>query len=112
MSIKRDDYLSSALLTTSSQVEQGQGKNIIPPPERESLWRAYLEKFKDPIIIVLLVVFFFSVLVALYEIFVVGKGLDLLLEPSGVLIALLLATGVGFVFEVKAGREFDILNKD
>lgn len=111
MSIKRDDYLSSALLTTSSQVEQGQGKNIIPPPERESLWRAYLEKFKDPIIIVLLVVFFFSVLVALYEIFVVGKGLDLLLEPSGVLIALLLATGVGFVFEVKAGREFDILNK-
>lgn len=111
MSTNRDDYLSSALLTTSSQVEQGQGKNIIPPPERESLWRAYLEKFKDPIIIVLLVVFFFSVLVALYEIFVVGKGLDLLLEPSGVLIALLLATGVGFVFEVKAGREFDILNK-
>lgn len=111
MSINRDDYLSSALLTTSSQVEQGRGKNIIPPPERESLWRAYLEKFKDPIIIVLLVVFFFSVLVALYEIFVVGKGLDLLLEPSGVLIALLLATGVGFVFEVKAGREFDILNQ-
>lgn len=111
MSTNRDDYLSSALLTTSSQVEQGRGKNIIPPPERESLWRAYLEKFKDPIIIVLLVVFFFSVLVALYEIFVVGKGLDLLLEPSGVLIALLLATGVGFVFEVKAGREFDILNQ-
>ncbi len=107
----KHSYLDSALVSTSNDVESGRGKNIIPPPERESLWRAYLEKFKDPIIIVLLVVFFFSVVVALYEIFVVGKGLDLLLEPSGVLLALLLATGVGFVFEVKAGREFDILNK-
>ena len=34
-----------------------------------------------------------------------------MLEPSGVLTALLLATGVGFIFEVKAGKEFDILNK-
>ncbi len=107
----KHSYLDSALVSTSNDVESGRGKNIIPPPEREPLWKAYFEKFKDPIIIVLLVVFFFSVVVALYEIFVVGKGLDLLLEPSGVLLALLLATGVGFVFEVKAGREFDILNK-
>ena len=111
MSKNKNSYLSSALINTSEEVERGKGKNIIPPPERESLWRAYIEKFKDPIIIVLLVVFLFSVIVALYEIFVMGKGLDLLLEPSGVLMALLLATGVGFIFEVKAGREFDILNK-
>ena len=105
------NYRNTALLSSSPQVEQGRGKNIIPPPERESLWKAYLDKFKDPIIVVLLVVFLFSVIVALYEIFVVGKGFDLLLEPSGVLVALLLATGVGFIFEVKAGREFDVLNK-
>lgn len=111
MSHKKDNYLSKALVAGEAVVRSGKGKNIIPPPEREPLWRAYLAKFKDPIIIVLLVVFFLSVIVALYEIFVVGKGLDLLLEPSGVLLALLLATGVGFVFEVKAGREFDILNK-
>ena len=111
MSQPTEDYRRSALVSTSAEVEQGRGKNIIPPPERESLWKAYLDKFKDPIIVVLLVVFVFSVIVALYEIFVVGKGLDLLLEPSGVLVALLLATGVGFVFEVKAGREFDVLNK-
>ena len=111
MSKNSNTYLNTALINSSEQVERGKGCNIIPPPERESLWRAYLEKFKDPIIIVLLVVFLFSVIVALYEIFVVGKGLDLLLEPSGVLMALLLATGVGFIFEVKAGREFDILNK-
>ena len=111
MSKRENNYLNSALVSSSEEVARGKGKNIIPPPERESLWRAYLEKFKDPIIIVLLVVFLFSVIVALYEIFVVGKGLDLLFEPSGVLMALLLATGVGFIFEVKAGREFDILNK-
>ena len=105
------DYRHSALISSSAEVQEGKGKNIIPPPERESLWKAYLDKFKDPIIVVLLVVFLFSVVVALYEIFVVGKGFDLLLEPSGVLVALLLATGVGFVFEVKAGREFDVLNK-
>lgn len=104
-------YRDLALLSTSKEVVEGRGKNIIPPPERESLWRAYLAKFKDPIIIVLLVVFFFSVGVALYEVFVVGKGLSLLLEPCGVLLALLLATGVGFIFEVKAGKEFDILNQ-
>ena len=111
MSKDKNSYLNTALVSTSQEVNEGKGKNIIPPPERESLWKAYLEKFKDPIIIVLLVVFLFSVIVALYEIFVVGKGFDLLLEPSGVLMALLLATGVGFIFEVKAGREFDILNK-
>ncbi len=111
MNKNQDNYLSSALIESSDDVRLGKGKNIIPPPERESLWRAYLEKFKDPIIIVLLVVFLFSVIVALYEIFLQDKGLDLLLEPSGVLVALLLATGVGFIFEVKAGREFDILNK-
>lgn len=108
---REDNHLNSALLSSSQKVVDGRGKNIIPPPERESLWKAYLEKFKDPIIIVLLIVFILSVVVSLYEIFVVGKGFDLLLEPSGVLVALLLATGVGFIFEVKAGKEFDILNK-
>ena len=111
MENKRESYNASALISTSKEVIEGKGKNIIPPPEREPLWRAYLAKFKDPIIIVLIIVFLFSVGVSLYEIFVVGKGLSLLLEPCGVLLALLLATGVGFIFEVKAGREFDILNR-
>ena len=107
----KKSYLNSALLANSKEVVEGKGRNIIPPPEREPLWRAYLAKFKDPIIIVLLVVFFFSVGVALYEVFVVGKDMSLLLEPCGVLLALLLATGVGFIFEVKADKEFEILNQ-
>ncbi len=111
MEHNRESYNTSPLISTSKEVIEGKGENIIPPPEREPLWRAYLAKFKDPIIIVLIIVFLFSVGVSLYEIFVVGKGLSLLLEPCGVLLALLLATGVGFIFEVKAGKEFDILNR-
>ena len=92
------------------QVLEGKGKNIIPPPKRKSLWVAYLEKFSDPIIIVLLMVFAFSLGVSFYEISE-GGSLSLLFEPIGVLVALLLATGVGFIFEVKAALEFEVLNK-
>lgn len=108
---KRNSYLSECLSNDSAIVQNGIGKNRIPPPKRDSLWKQYIEKFKDPIIIVLLVVFLFSVVVAVYEVFFMDKGWSFLLEPSGVLIALLLATGVAFFFEVKAGKEFDILNK-
>ncbi len=108
---KKEDYRAICLSEDSDVVRSGVGGNIIPPPEKEPLWKQYLEKYKDPIIIVLLVVFFFSVVVALYEVLYMDKGWSILLEPSGVLTALLLATGVGFLFEVKAGKEFDILNK-
>lgn len=108
---KKNSYQSKCLLNNSTEVKDGIGRNIILPLERASLWKQYLEKFKDPIIIVLLVVFFFSVAVAVYEIFYMNKGWSILLEPSGVLTALLLATGVGFIFEVKAEKEFEILNK-
>lgn len=104
-------YKDYCLEEGSPTVVSGVGKNIIPPPEKESLWKGFLEKFKDPLIIVLLVVFVFSVGVSLYEIFVDGRTLASLIEPMGVLIALLLATGVGFIFEVRAEKEFRILNK-
>ena len=108
---KRHLHISSCLANDSAEVSAGKGKNIIPPPEKESLWKLYLEKFKDPIIIVLLVVLAFSIIVAAYEIIYMGKSWSVLLEPSGVMTAILLATGVGFIFEVKAEKEFDILNK-
>ena len=77
----KTSYKSNCLVEDSELVKSGVGKNIIPPPEKESLWKLYLEKFKDPIIIVLLVVFFFSVLVAVYEIIYMHKGWDILIEP-------------------------------
>lgn len=108
---RKYSYLADCLSNDSNEVKAGIGKNIILPPEKEPLWKQYIEKFKDPIIIVLLVVFFFSVLVSVYEIIYLGKGWSTLLEPFGVLMALLLATGVGFIFEVKASKEFDLLNQ-
>ncbi|MDO4216447.1 MAG: cation-transporting P-type ATPase, partial [Bacteroidales bacterium] len=86
------------------------GQNIIPPAEKQPLWKGYLEKFKDPIIMILLVAFMLSLALAIYE-QSQGAGNVVLLEPLGVLFALLLATGIGFWFEVKADREFDVLNK-
>lgn len=108
---RKNSYLKECLSNDSEKVISGIGRNIIPPPEKDPLWKLYLEKFKDPIIIVLLVVFFFSVMVAMYEIIYMDKGWSILIEPFGVLVALLLATGVGFFFELKADKEFDILNK-
>ena len=108
---KKNIYSKDCISIDSDVAREGVGKNIIPPPEKDPLWKLYLEKFKDPIIIVLLVVFAFSILIAAYELVYMGKGWSIFIEPSGVLIALLLATGVGFIFELKADREFDILNK-
>ncbi len=108
---KKDPYKKLCLSVDSEEVIEGKGANVIPPPEREPLWKGYLNKFKDPLIIVLLVVFFFSIVVSTYEVFYQGASASSYIEPLGVLIALLLATGIGFWFEVRAAREFDILNQ-
>ena len=99
------------LIEKSEEVAQGKGRNIIPEAEREPLWKAYLEKFKDPIIIILLVALALSLGVSLYEMATAGRDASCLIEPVGVLLAILLATGIGFIFEVKAENEFKILNK-
>lgn len=107
----KQDFIHKCLIDGSAEVVSGKGKNVIPPPEKEPLWKGFLEKFKDPLIIVLGVVFCFSVGVSIYEINVSSKGLEVLLEPLGIFVAMMLATGVGFIFEVKADKEFDVLNK-
>lgn len=104
-------YISECLAQNSRQVLEGAGKNIIPEVEKEPLWKKFLEKFKDPIIVILLVVLAFSIVVSIYEILSLGKPLSSLIEPAGILVAILLATGIAFIFEVRAEKEFQILNK-
>ena len=87
------------------------GKNTLTPSEKESLWKQFLEKFTDPIIIILLVALIFSFGVSTYEFIVHNEGLNAFLEPVGILFAILLATGVAFYFEVKANKQFEILNQ-
>lgn len=79
------------------------GKNLLTPPKQKKWWQLYLEKFKDPIIIILLV--------ALGVSFVVGFIECSLIESIGILVAIILATGVGFWMEYSAKRKFDILNQ-
>ena len=79
------------------------GKNLLTPPKQKKWWRLYLEKFKDPIIIILLV--------ALGVSFVVGFIEGSLIESIGILVAIILATGVGFWMEYSAKKKFDILNQ-
>ncbi|MBQ7280956.1 MAG: calcium-translocating P-type ATPase, PMCA-type [Bacteroidales bacterium] len=106
-----DDYRKLCLEDSSDRVKEGVGKNIIPPPKEKPLWIGFIEKFKDPVIVVLLVVFMLSVGISLYEIIGTGKSWSTMVEPLGILVALLLATGVGFIFEVRAEKEFKILNR-
>ena len=87
------------------------GVNILTPPEKEPLWKQFLEKFSDPIIKILLVALVLSVGVACYQFFSGAEPASVFLEPVGILVAILLATCVGFAFEVSANKKFEILNQ-
>ena len=98
---------------TSQQVEMSReryGANVLTPPAKESMWKLLIEKFNDPLIKVLLVALALSFGVAIYEINI-GAGFKTLLEPIGILVAVLLATVVGFLVELNANKKFELLNK-
>lgn len=99
---------------TSRQVEESRaahGSNVLTPAKKESPWIAFLRKFRDPLIIILLIAGVLSVGISLYEYYGLGKGAAVFFEPLGIIIAILLATGLAFIFEYKAEQEFAILNK-
>lgn len=87
------------------------GANVLTPPAKAPLWKLFLEKFSDPLIIILLVAGVLSVGISFYEYYGLGQGMSVFFEPIGIFMAILLATGLAFVFELKAGREFDLLNR-
>lgn len=87
------------------------GENTLTPPKKESLWSQFIEKFEDPIIRILLVALILSVAVSCYQYIMGIETLSVFLEPLGILIAVLLATCVGFAFELSANKKFDVLNQ-
>lgn len=87
------------------------GVNVLTPPEKESLFMKFLGKFKDPLIIVLLIAGVLSIGISFYEYYGLNEGPTVFFEPVGIFMAILLATGLAFIFEVKADREFAILNQ-
>ena len=90
---------------------QQYGVNVLTPPEREPLWKKFLGKFSDPLIIILLVAGVLSIGISFYEYYGLHQEASVFFEPVGIFIAILLATGLAFIFEVKADREFAILNQ-
>ena len=87
------------------------GENILTPPEKTSLWKQFLEKFEDPIIRILLVAWVLSMVIAGVHCWgPEAAGMSAFLEPLGIFFAIMLASCVGFFFEVKANRAFDVLN--
>ena len=87
------------------------GVNILTPPEKESLWSKFMEKFEDPLIRILLVAGVLSVGIAGYEFWGLGHSWTAFFEPIGIFVAILLATGLSFYFELIADKEFSILNQ-
>lgn len=99
---------------TDEQVEESRrlhGENVLTPPAKVSLWKQFIEKFDDPIIRILLVAWVLSIGIACVHCFGPEQaGFSAFLEPLGIFFAIMLASCVGFFFEVKANKEFDILN--
>lgn len=89
------------------------GLNILTPVAKESLLHKFLMKFTDPLIIILMVAGVLSIGISCYEYFVLhsDSGLSVFFEPVGIFMAIILATGLSFFFEVKADKEFDLLNQ-
>ena len=77
------------------------GRNVLTPPRRTSLWKLYLDKYRDPIIQILLVAAFISLILAFIE--------HNFMETIGIFVAVFLATTVGFYFERDAAKKFNVL---
>lgn len=99
---------------TDAQVLESRSKygaNILTPPEKEPLWRQFLEKFSDPLIIILMIAGILSVGISCYEYWGLGEGAETFFEPVGIFVAILLATGIAFIFELRADKQFSVLNQ-
>ena len=87
------------------------GTNVLTPPKKASLLTRFLEKFEDPLIIILLIAGFLSIGISCYEYYGLHEGSQAFFEPVGIFVAIFLATGLSFYFEAKANKEFTLLNK-
>ena len=99
---------------TAEQViasRQEYGDNVLTPPAQVPLWKQFLEKFNDPLIKILLVALGLSIGLSIYEFFWLHQGAKIFFEPIGILLAVVLATLIGFLVEVNANKKFRLLNQ-
>ena len=105
------------------------GANILTPPEKESLWKQFVQTLTGPLghlipgwengdslVFILEIAAILSTFISLSEYFgwlglEASYNAKVFFEPVGIIMAIILATGISFYFEVKANREFDLLNQ-
>jgi Ca2+-transporting ATPase len=100
---------------TDAQVAESRsryGSNIITQHVRVPLWRLFLGKFGDPLIVILMIIGVFAIGVSAYEYWGLHEGFRVFFEPIGIFVAIMLATGLAFYFELKAQKEFSVLNQE
>ncbi|MFA6811815.1 MAG: calcium-translocating P-type ATPase, PMCA-type [Bacteroidaceae bacterium] len=101
--INKDDFFSLGLIDNDViRSREKFGVNSLTPPKSVPMWKLYLEKFNDPVIRVLLFAALLSLVISIIE--------NQYAETIGIIVAILLATGIGFVFEYDANKKFDLLN--
>ena len=100
---------------TSKEVEDSRkkhGSNILTPPKKTSLWVQFMEKFEDPIIRILLFAWVLAMIISAIHCWGPDqKGLEAFIEPVGIFFAIMLASTIGFFFEAKAAKAFEVLNQ-
>ena len=105
------------------------GANILTPPEKEPLWKQFVQTLTGPfghlipgwengdsLVFILEIAALLSTFISLSEYFgwlglEASYNAKVFFEPVGIIMAIVLATGISFYFEVKANREFDLLNQ-
>lgn len=94
-------------LSAAEVVEQRKkfGPNVLTPPEKDPLWKQWLEKFEDPTIIILLVCAGIAFAVGLLE-------QNIPWDAVAILVAVGLATAGGTWSEYKADKAFELLKQD
>lgn len=111
----KNDTTKKILGLTSAQVEESRrkhGANSFTPPPPTPIWKQLVEKFKDPLIKILMLALTFSIGIACYNYFYLNEGAKVFFEPVGIAVAIILATVIGFWLEMKANKKFELLNQE
>ena len=87
------------------------GTNVLTPVAKQPWWKKFAVKFCDPLIVILLIAGFLSIGISCYEYWGLNGSTEVFFEPVGIFIAIILATGLAFIFEYRADKEFALLNQ-
>ena len=92
--MSQNDRYQGLSETQVAESRKRYGANVLTPPAPTPWWKEFLEKFSDPLIVILLVAGVLSVGIAVYEYVWLGDDWKGFFEPIGIFVAIFLATGL------------------